>query len=690
MKSIEKPKIILSNARFTIIFVILGLVFSFYFYRLFDYQILNGAGYIAQAEDNRTMELYEQSQRGIIYDRNGTILARNIPSYNVVVTPANLPVDPGETQRIFRELSDVIDMPVSFGITDEETVKAFTPCYSELGIQEVVYIAETNWPFQATALKCNIDKETAMIVSEKVNDWQGISIAIESIRDYPTGDLTAEIIGFLGPIPAALEEYYTNLGFVSGRDKVGYAGIENTLQDLLGGKNGYREVEVNVGGEILRNISEPVEPIPGQNVSLTIDVRLQSIAREALINNLDFWNTWAGYVISNSGVVIAMDPQTGEILALVSYPNYENNRMSRFIPGYYYEQLTSDQSKPLVNHAISDELPPGSVFKLASALGVLNEGVVTPDYQVNDPGIITLIQRFYENDPGTPQNYYCHLRTGHGMVDYLHGIAWSCNTYWYKVTGGYEGEIEGNGLGIWRLGEYARALGYGKLTDIELPGETDGLIPDPTWKRLSQGENWATGDTYLAAVGQGYVLATPIQVINSIATIANGGQHMEVSLVKEVTSSEGRVTQSFTPNVLWDITQDPLITVYDENFYATEEKITVQPWVIEMAKQGMRMVTLEGGTADIQFEGDTTLSAGKTGTAEYCDDFAQSQGLCDTTGEWPAHAWYVGYAPYDDPEIIVLAFAYNGKEGSTLSAPVVRRVLDAYFELKAADAGEDQ
>jgi len=159
-------------------------------------------------------------------------------------------------------------------------------------------------------------------------------------------------------------------------------------------------VEVNVAGEIIRNISEPVEPIPGEDVYLTIDTRLQAIAREALISEIEFWNNYSGRTLSNNGVVIAMNPKTGEVLALVSYPNYENNRMERIIPGYYYEQLSNDPQRPLFNHAISAEHPPGSVFKMASALGILNEGVVTPEYEVFDPGIITVIQKYYENDPG--------------------------------------------------------------------------------------------------------------------------------------------------------------------------------------------------------------------------------------------------------------------------------------------------
>ena len=671
------------SRRFLILYILLGIIFLFFIYRLFLYQIIQGQAYLEQAEDNRTLEVSDPSQRGVIYDRNGYVLARNIPSYNVVVIPAELPDDEGAVQAIYRELSEIINVPISKGDADE-AAKTFIPCFTDIGIEEIAYIADTNWPYESTEITCDVSKEVAMVILEKGNDWPGISVEIESIREYPTGNLTSEVIGFLGPIPEALEEYYTDLGFVANRDKVGYAGIENTMQDVLGGINGSHVVEVASGGEVIRNLEEPIDPVPGQDVYLTIDSRLQAVAREALISEMDYWNFQAGKTLSSNGVVIAMNPQTGEVLALVSYPNYENNRMSRFIPGYYYEQLSRDAARPLFNHAISAEHPPGSVFKLSAALGVLNEGVVTPDYQVDDPGKITIIQKYYINDPGSERNFVCHLETGHGMVDFLHGVSFSCNVYFYKVTGGYKDQVEGDGLGILRLGEYARAIGYDEVTGIELPGEADGLIPNPTWKRLNLGENWATGDTYIAAVGQGYVLATPIQVLNSVSTIANGGRLMNLSLIKEIVNSDGIVTQSFEPSMRWDITKDPVIELYDDNL-PTGEYTTVQPWVIELTKEGMRMVVTEG-TARLQFEGDTTLSAGKTGTAEYCDNFAQEMGLCGYgIGTWPAHAWYVGYAPYDKPEIAVVAFVYNGTEGSTFSAPIVRKVLNAYFELKAID-----
>jgi penicillin-binding protein 2 len=408
---------------------------------------------------------------------------------------------------------------------------------------------------------------------------------------------------------------------------------------------------------------------------------------------MEYWNTTAGRTITNNGVVIAMSPKTGEVLALVSYPNFENNRMERIIPGYYYEQLSNDPQRPLFNHAISAEHPPGSVFKMASALGVLNEGVVTPEYEVEDPGTITVIQRFYENDPGKPQQFVCWDRNGHGMVNFKWGVAYSCNIYWHKVAGGFEDEIPDGGLGIWRMSEYAKAIGYGTVTGIELPGESDGLIPDPTWKRINLGENWATGDTYTAAIGQGYVLATPLQVLNSISTIANGGKLMDVTLIDRVLSKDGTILQQLEPSYRWDITQDPVINVYNGNNPSGETK-TVEPWVIELANQAMRLVVTDGTASEYTiprhaelFRNDSSQSAGKTGTAEYCDNVAQAQGKCDF-GAWPSHAWYVGYAPWDDAEIAVVAFFYNGSEGATLSAPVVRRVIDAYFELKSIDAAQ--
>jgi penicillin-binding protein 2 len=625
----------------------------------------------------------------VIYDRNGFVLARNIPSFNIAITPANLPTDAAATQEIYRQLSEVIGLPVNQGdLKDEISVKTFKPCDNKFGIEEIVYIADTNWPFKPTSIVCNVPRDMALVIMEKAHNWPGVSVEIEPVRDYPTGWLTSEVIGFLGPITEEVKDQYETAGFSVGTDKIGFSGIESTMNDQLMGKNGIRVVEVDVGGRVVRDLEPPVDPVSGNNVKLTIDTRLQVATKYALINEMKGWNAYLNEERMTVAVVIAMNPKTGEILSLVSQPTYENNRMARFIPAYYYEQLLEDEKKPLFNHAISGEHPPGSVYKLAASIGALNEGVVTLNQTLEcpDAGKITVIQKYADNEAGVPIDYVCWLKTsGHGMVDWRHAIAYSCDVYFYKISGGFQEEVP-QGLGVYRMKQYAEALGYGKATGIELPGESTGLVPDPQWKRINAGEIWATGDTYIASMGQGYVLATPLQVLVSFATLANDGKMMKPTLIREILDSEGNVIKPFTPVLKQDITVDPVIKVFDENGQPTGETKTVDPSVIAMAKEGMRMTVLPGGTVNKEFASfdQVVQSAGKTGTAEYCDDIANEKNLCQR-GSWPTHAWYVGYAPYDDPEIVVLAFVYNGGEGASVAGPIVRKVMEAYFELKDID-----
>jgi hypothetical protein len=257
-----------------------------------------------------------------------------------------------------------------------------------------------------------------------------------------------------------------------------------------------------------------------------------------------------------------MNPKTGEILAMVSYPTYENNRMARIIPSYYYDQLSQDPRHPLLNNAVQSEYPPGSVFKLAAANGALNEGVVSgPEQVVFAPGKLELCEQFTPNEPCTSFNtrpfvdwIYDTRPEGFGQIDVYHCIAYSSNVCFYKLGGGFDDEIRNGGLGIFRLGEYARALGYGAKSGIQLPGEAAGLIPSPQWKRINKGENWSTGDTYIATVGQGFVSATPLQVLMSGETMANSGKMMQPTVIRQVTDSEGKVqTVWFSPQdfTLW-------------------------------------------------------------------------------------------------------------------------------------------
>ena len=685
MKNLETPSRGFEFWRYRIIYLLMGAVFLFYLGKLFDMQILNNASYKAQAEENRLKEISVQTTRGTIYDRNGYVLAQNVPSYDVVITPAYLPTDTGSIEKVYRDLSALIGIPVTNGVLTDETAKAFTACQNDFGIKEIVTIGDTNAPFSPVKVKCNVDEKTALQVKSHTSDWPGVDIQVESIRSYPTGSLTASVIGFLGPITAENEAEYTSLGFVAGRDKVGFAGVELTLDDVLRGTNGKRLVEVDNAGKVLKDVEAPVNPIAGNNVVLTIDTRLQAAAEAALKYEMDYWNARLRTIRSQNGAVIAMNPKTGEILAMVSYPSYENNRMARVIPAYYYNQLSLDPLHPLLNTAISAELPPGSVYKMAAAIGALNEGVVTPDQQLACPGSISVTEKYSANDPGRQQIYYSYDRNGHGTCDFLKGVSLSDDVYFYKIGGGYQDEVPNGGLNVWRLQQYAQALGYGTPSGIELPGEATGLVPDPTWKRINQTENWSVGDTYIATIGQGYVLATPLQVLESFATLANDGAHMKPTIIKEITDAQGNVIKPFTPQLLWDITKDPVINVLDDSGKPTGEKKTVEPWVINYAKQGMREVVVSGTASEVFKETDLQLqSAGKTGTAEYCDNVAQAKNLCKPEA-WPTHAWYTGYAPYDNPEIVVTAFVYNGGEGASVAAPIVQKVLQAYFDLKAVD-----
>ena len=669
----------------------IAFVFLIYIARLFDWQILRYQENLAKAEENRVQIINNSAQRGIIYDRNGVALARNIPSYSIVITQAYMPDDEGAVGDIVRELAQLTGVPVNLNEISEEN--PFVPCVSEHGIAQIVEYGEVSAPYRAVPVACDVSREIALIVQENSTKWPGVSVETVPVRDYPTGILTANIIGFLGPIPAEQEQVYVDLGFVPNRDKIGYAGVERYFQEELGGKNGTREVFRDVAGQLFQDIVPPIAPEPGKNLRLTLDTRLQQAAAAIVEDELNYWNQRAGRIVMTSAVTIAINPKTGEILAMVSYPSYENNRMARFIPAYYYRQLLEDSREPLRNHAVYAELPAGSVFKLVTAMGALNEGVVTPEKIIDTPGKLVLEEKsFYVNVPNTSREYVDWVYKtrgieGFGQLDMVGAISNSSNVYFYKMGGGWDNEVD-PGLGICRLGTYARALGYGEYPSIELPDKADGLIPDPDWKRINQGESWTVGDTYIMSVGQGYALATPLQVLMSAATIANDGKLMEPTVLREILDGEGNVITPFTPNVRWDLTTDPVIEVFSENSSRgcrqTGETRIVEPWVFDVIQQGMRQAVVEGTLREI-FTGVQIAAAGKTGTAEYCDKFAAQNDLCEP-GRWPTHAWTVAYAPYDDPEIAVVAFVYNGNEGATVAGPIVRRVIEAYFALNVAES----
>jgi penicillin-binding protein 2 len=743
-----------------------GLAILVFTIRLFNLQVVQSEQWEGEAETNRTETISLRTQRGVIYDRNGIVLASNIASYSIAITPAQLPEDEGEQDRVLRELAGYTEKPLSFD-DDPEAEDLLIQCGDNLGIVEMVNIGLSFAPFQPVLIECDVERDRALTILERAVDWPGVSIQVEPVRDYPTGSLTSTFIGFLGPIPETLEAQLREQGFVPNRDKIGYGGLELYFDQILRGVPGRRVVEVDVAGAVLRDIEAIVQPRDGDNLVLTIDLRFQQASEAVLRKEINFWNTYfygnSGQIRISSGVAIAMNPQTGEILSMVSWPSYENNRFARLIPAYYYNQLIADSTNPLLNHAVGAQLPAGSVFKIVTGIGALNEGVVTPTQIVQTPGQITIENSFYPGDPGKAKDFVDWNRAGFGSLDFYGGVANSSNVYFYKLGGGYAAEgIEG--LGICRLGTYAEALGFNQLNGIELPDETDGLIPDPTWKRINQGENWSTGDTYIAGVGQGFMIASPLQVLLSASVVANDGKMMRPTIVREVIDGEGETVvvvmdeignllenevdplgriiakvydatgepidfvvldeqgqlydyyfeddgtvdgqvynqagdpirpiliSPFVPDLKWDLTEDNLIAKYQDplgigSCKPTGEYTTVEPFVFEAMQQGMRLAILEGTLSrepDLFGPNFPIPVAGKTGTAEYCDVVALAKNLC-IPGDWPTHSWTVAYAPYDDPEIAVVAFLYNGGEGASVAGPVVRQMIEAYFELKSID-----
>ncbi len=701
----ENPSMRIPATRIKMTYLIIIVILLVFIGRLFSLQIIQGEAYREIADENRFDEVSLPAQRGVIYDRNDFQLVRNIPEYRIMVTPALLPDSNAEQELIYKRISDLTGVPL-----DQEGPPA-APCVPGRGVLQLVEEGRTNRPFDAWPIACDVDETVARVLREEQIDLPGLSVIAVPVRDYTTGELTAATIGYLGPIPAGLADYYEEQGFLKERDKIGYAGIEvgflGMYQEILGGQNGLKLVERDVAGQYLRDVGTFTQPIPGNNMRLFIDTRLQAAAETALRNRMDFINRYSGEERTPLGVVIAMNPQTGEILAMVSLPTYENNRFARFIPQDYYQQLEDDtRGSPLTNHAIASEFPPGSTFKMVTAIGALNEEVITPERTLFDPGKITIENKYFPQDPGKAKDFVCWKTEGHGDVDFVHGIAWSCNVYFYKIGGGYPGEIEDGGLGVTGINTYAPALGYGAPLGIDLPGEEDGLIPDEDWKRINLGENWSTGDTYNTVVGQGFVAATPLQVLTSIATLANGGRVMWPHIVDEILDGEGNIIQSYEPCVLWDIgdgvltpleeigancpTMPPELRELVQNSRSESPDVLVDPAVIEFAQTGMLMVVTDpDGTAYGRADLDTISSAGKTGTGEFCDKVVYQQGLCKP-GEWPTHSWYVAYAPFENPEIAVIAFVYYGGEGAVTSGPIVRQVLEAYFEIKSIDAARGQ
>lgn len=718
-------------------------------YRVWWIQQDRGEDLQAAAADNQFATLQTDAPRGVIFDRKGEPLAINDPSFNVTITPAFLPDDEAELRAVYERLSLLTGVPVTNTVQQQLLVESANPelvsSYSRLA---QIYNAPVNETLDQAGVVPQLPDSIEAIVRENsfaqyvpavITSGVPISLAYrieqesiflpgvrvvpDPLRDYPSGEFTSHLIGFMGPIPN--ENWIDLLGYERD-DRVGWAGLESSMELELSGKKGVRTIEQDWTGREVREVGESVEPEAGLNLYTTIDLDLQKTAFRILQAFMEGNRNKARrdevtgettFPEIEQAAVVALNPKTGEVLAMVNFPTFDNNRFQTEVPVDYYLRLARNDYTPLVNHAISGTYPPGSTFKVVPLAGALEEGVISADRLLRAPGQIEIPNRFAPNDPGRAQTFVCWKRDGHGLMNARLGLANSCDIYFYKISGGYDQDGEFvEGLGVDRLERYSKQFGFGTVQGIELPLEAPGNVPTEAWKRRTQGEPWSTGDDYNLGIGQGFMTSTPLQVAQMVAVIANGGFLYRPTIIHHMTDEDGNIVKTDDEgNVIVRARPDengnalyfdaagnpfegppPSTIEFDANGrYIFQPDVLgaveVQREYLQVVAEGMRLVNQRideeqfyTGATYIEWPDRFGLeTAGKTGTSEYCDNIAIKRGWCrfEKTAIQPTHAWYVGYAPYDDPQIVVSVFIFNGGEGSEWAAPVACHVMAAHFGL---------
>jgi penicillin-binding protein 2 len=597
--------------RFLVFGIIVLIAVSALTARLAYLQIANSSQYQALSRANRTVLEPIGAPRGLIYDRTGRLLVTNIPTYAVKVRPADLPNS--RRDEVVNRLSALLTMdPAEIHATiDGNPGSAF----------DLVRVAQ------------DVDKPTALLISEAGDDLPGVEVTIEARREYTDGPLMAHLMGYTGPVSAEELPDLRSAGYQPD-DLLGQAGLEMTYETELRGTYGSERVERDATGRRTQVLQTVQEAVPGASLVLSIDTQAQKDAQKAL--------QWAMKKIGMTrGVVIAMNPQTGEVLAMVSLPTYDNNLFARGISNQDFDALLKNKDKPLLNHAVQAHYAPGSTYKLVTGTGGLGDKEIAPSTRVMTKGFLTLGDtRFYEWN-----------RRGWGPCDIYCGFGHSSDTYFYQVAGM---------LGADRLGYWANQYGFGERTGIDLPGEAVGIVPTNAWKQEALGAPMFPGETYQAGIGQGYDAVTAIQLINAYAALANGGTLYQPQIVREVLGPDGSVIRPFEPKVLHEL--DVRNSVLRVMRNAARETVTL--------RHTYNLVDLP------------IKVAGKSGTAEF--------GVEDSKGRLPYSSYFVGFTPKDpvkgsfsdtDSELVVMAFAHDSRTVGNAATEIVKYFFQLHYDI---------
>ena len=587
------------------------LLFLFFFLKTFQFQFIEGKEFLSQAEENRYIFHKIQAQRGVIYDKEDKQLVFNRLSFDLVCEKNNLPQSEIERKKIFKEVSQILKMNFN------ELEKKIKDCEDlEIPISQ------------------NLNHQTLIILETKIKDLQGFKIAENSIRDYKDGEYFSHLIGFMGKIKS--EEWKNNSEFYLINDYVGRAGIENYYEDILRKNPGKLRLERDAQGNI---ISKEVISLPesGKSLVLWLDSDLQKKIKDELEKKVK-------EVGAKGAAAVALDPKTGGVLALVSWPTFDNNIFSKGDQKKIRE-LLDPQNDHLFNRAIQGTYLTGSTIKPLIASAALEEKIISPEKKINDDKGKILVQDYWN-----PEKIWEYKDwTVHGWTDMRKAIAESCNVYFYTVGGGYGDQ---KGLGPTKIKEYLEKFGWNSKTGIDLPGEVEGFIPDKEWKKKTFPEDpgWWDGDTYYLSIGQGYLKITPLEVATSFVPIANGGKMFQPEVVQKIvdtSNSSVQVIEEIEPKVI------------RENFIESEN--------LRVVREGMRQ-TVTAGSATGYLDSLPVSVAAKTGTAELGKDFY--------------HNWITVFAPYEDPEIVLTIVIEKVKDVRVAALPVAREILNWYFTKK--------
>ena len=571
-------------------------------------QVVQREYYHTLAEANRISVLPVVPNRGLILDRNGEVLAANYSAYTLEITPSKVP----NVERAIDELATVVEV----NPRDRRRFKR---------------LQEESKNFESLPIRTRLTEEEVARFAVNRYRFPGFEIKARLFRSYPQGEIASHAIGYIGRINDADVKRIDEAGLATnykGTDHIGKLGIEGAYEKELHGTTGSEQVEIDAGGRAIRALSRN-EPVSGNNLVVTLDLKLQKIAEEA----------FGDY----KGALVAIDPKTGEVLALVSKPGFDPNLFVDGIDPQNWDLLNNSPDKPLNNRALRGQYPPGSTIKPFMALAALEYKKRSPEFSISDPGYFTL--------PGVAHRYRDWKKGGHGTVNLHKSVVISCDTYYYGLA---------TELGIDLIHQHLDKFGFGKKSGIDIEGELPGIAPSQEWKQRRFKQKWYAGDTVSVGIGQGYMLTTPLQLAAATATLANGGTPVHPRLLKAVEDARTREIRSMLPKM-----NDP---------------VAVKPEHIALVRAAMVDVTRPGGTAAQASAGAGYTIAGKTGTAQVVG-MKQNETYNEKRmrrEHWD-HALFVAFAPAEDPKLAVAVMVENGQHGGSTAAPIARQVFDYHI-----------